>query len=127
MDKSTNIQISNSNGVNERVLTDSIDTFSTTKTAIASIIPPVNATLNTMLRIRVISEYKDAPAVCGTGFVKRADDYGVIVTNPLSTTNLLNSEVVLYPNPVKDKLTVSLKNRQGSILVPNNFTVHLLH
>lgn len=108
-------QISNSNGVNERVLTDSIDTFSTTKTAIASIIPPVNATLNTMLRIRVISEYKDAPAVCGTGFVKRADDYGVIVTNPLSTTNLLNSEVVLYPNPVKDKLTVSLKNNDEII------------
>lgn len=75
-------QTSNSNGVNERVLTDNIATFSTTKTAIASIIPPANATLNTLLRMRVISEYKGAPAVCGSGLVKRADDYGVIVNTP---------------------------------------------
>ncbi len=108
-------QTSNSNGVDERVLTDNIAAFSTTKTATASITPPVTATLNTLLRMRVISEYKGAPAVCGSGFVKRADDYGVLVTNSLSTTNFLNSEVVLYPNPVKDNFTVSLKNNDEII------------
>jgi len=102
-------QTSNSNGVDERVLSDNI-AASLTKTASASIIPPTTASLNTLLRMRVISEYTRAPAVCGNGYVKRADDYGVIVTNPLNTTNFLNSEVILYPNPVKDKLTVSLKN-----------------
>jgi len=103
------LQTSNSNGVNERVLTDNI-AVSVTKTATISITPPATATVNTLLRMRVISEYKGAPVMCDEGFVMRADDYGVTVTNPLGTTNFLNSEVVLYPNPVKDNLTVSLKN-----------------
>lgn len=76
-------QISNSNGVNERVLSDNI-AATTTKTATVSITPPATATLNTLLRMRVISEYKSVPGMCNEGLAKRADDYGVIV-NPTPT------------------------------------------
>ena len=76
-------QTSNSNGVNERVLSDNI-AASITKTATISVTPPATATVNTLLRMRVISEYQGAPAVCGSGFVKRADDYGITVTSPIT-------------------------------------------
>ena len=108
-------QTSNTNGVDERVMSDNISTFSTTKTSTVSITPPATGTLNTLLRMRVISEFKESPAVCGSGFVKRADDYGVILTNSLSTTNFLNSEFGIYPNPVKDLLAISLKNNDEII------------
>jgi hypothetical protein len=77
-------QTSNSNGVNERLLTDNIAARSTTKTATVSITPPATATLNTLLRMRVVSEYSIAPGMCNNGTAKRADDYGVIV-NPIPT------------------------------------------
>ena len=107
-------QTSNSNGVNERVLTDNV-AATLTKTATISITPPATATLNTMLRMRVISDANFTPLVCGKGFIQRADDYGLVVANPLSTTNFLNSEFVIYPNPVKDKLTISVKNNDEII------------
>ncbi len=77
-------QTSNSNGFNERVLTDNIPTFNTTRTATININPPATSTLNTLLRMRVITEYTYAPGMCNNGFVKRADDYGIIV-NPTPT------------------------------------------
>ena len=104
----------NSNNVNERVLQDNIP-VSTSKTATISITPPATSTKNTLLRMRVISEATSAPTICGNGFVKRADDYGVMVTDPLSTSNFLNSELKIYPNPVKSNLTVSLKNNDEII------------
>lgn len=104
-------QTSNSNGVNERVLSDNIAP-SITKTATISVTPPATATLNTLLRMRVISEYQGAPTICGNGFVKRADDYAVIATPPLSTLDLSKSEFEVYPNPVQDFLTISLKNNE---------------
>lgn len=77
-------QSSNSNGVNERVLIDNV-AATLTKTATISITLPATATLNTLLRMRVISDASSAPKVCGTGFIQRADDYGVIVANPTTT------------------------------------------
>lgn len=113
-DNSGTFQTSNSNGINERVLMDNIP-VSSTGSPIISITPPVTAVLNSLLRMRVVSEYTIAPTVCGNGFAQRADDYGVTVTNPLSTSDFLNSEFVIYPNPVKDQLTLSLKNNDEII------------
>lgn len=84
-DNSGTFETSNSNGDNERVMTDNI-AASSTGTPSASVTPPASATLNTLLRMRVISDYNQTPTVCGNGFVQRADDYGVLVqsacTNP---------------------------------------------
>lgn len=102
-------ELTNSNGLNEKVLTNTI-VANSTGTPSVSITPPVTATLNTLLRMRVISEYQGTPSVCNNGLVKRADDYGVIVRNTLSTNKFLNSEFAIYPNPVKDYLTIDLKN-----------------
>ncbi len=77
-DNSGTFDTNNTNGVNERVLIDNIPA-STTNVASASITPPATAVLNTLLRMRVISDYNQAPTLCGNGFVQRADDYGVYV------------------------------------------------
>lgn len=113
-DNNGTFQLANSSGVNERVLSDNI-AVSTTSTPTISITPPITATLNTLLRMRVISEYASAPAVCGGGYVKRADDYSVTVTSPLSNANFLNPELQIYPNPVKDYVYLSLENNDNML------------
>jgi len=77
-DNSGSFELSNGDGENERVLTDNI-AASSTGTPSTSVTPPASATLNTLLRMRVISDYTQSPTVCGNGFVQRADDYGVLV------------------------------------------------
>ena len=114
-DNSGTFQTSNSKGVNEMVLSDNIP-VSSSGSPIVSVIPPSNAVMNTLLRMRVVSEYTKTPTVCGNGFAQRADDYGVVViNNALSTLDLLNSKLVIFPNPVKDYLTISLKNNDEII------------
>jgi len=77
-DNSGTFETSNSNGVSEQVLTDDIVTGSI-GTPSATVTLPTTATLNTLLRMRVISDSYQAPAVCGQGYAQRADDYGVMV------------------------------------------------
>jgi len=77
-DNSGTFETSNNNGTNERVLTDNI-VAALTGTPSTTVTPPVTATLNKLLRMRVISDANGAPVVCGTGFIQRADDYGVLV------------------------------------------------
>jgi PKD repeat protein len=108
-DNDGDFQTSNSNGNNEMVLSDNI-AGSSQETPSASVTAPAAATLNTLLRMRVISEYNEAPAVCGNGFGQRADDYGVIVSSTLGLAELSSSEFKIYPNPVKYFLNISLEN-----------------
>lgn len=113
-DNSGTFQTLNSKGVNEMVLSDNIP-ISSSGSPIVSVIPPSNAVMNTLLRMRVVSEFTKTPTVCGNGIAQRADDYGVIVNNTLNTLNFLNSKFVIFPNPVKDYLTISLKNNDEII------------
>ncbi|GAA4933612.1 T9SS type A sorting domain-containing protein [Algibacter agarivorans] len=79
-DNSGSFEISNSNGDNESVLTDNVPISSAgSHNASGSVMPPANATLNMLLRMRVISNYGSAPNECGNGLAQRADDYGVYV------------------------------------------------
>ena len=102
-DNSGTFEIKNSTGVNEMVLADNI-AAGTQGSALISVIPPATAKLNTLLRMRVLSEYTRAPLACGSGFAQRADDYGVLVTNTLSITDVSDPKFKMYPNPVKDYL-----------------------
>lgn len=110
-DNSGTFEVSNSNGENEQVLTDNISA-SSVGTPSVSITPPATATLGTLLRMRVVSEYTQSPVICGGGFVERADDYGVLVTNTLSISDFsdFKSKFKIYPNPVQDHLNISLEN-----------------
>ncbi|WP_189360700.1 GEVED domain-containing protein [Algibacter mikhailovii] len=85
----------NSNGNNENVLLDNIEP-STSETASTIVVPPGTAVQNTLLRMRVISNFRSAPVVCGRELVQRADDYGVIVCAPptSSITNNTGSTVL---------------------------------
>jgi hypothetical protein len=78
----------NSLGLNERVLTNNIPASSTGSPTV-SIIPPANAVLNTILRMRVVTDHTRSPTVCGAGFVQRADDYGVFVKIPITIWNAI--------------------------------------
>ncbi len=114
-DNSGSFEASNVNGVSELVLTDSVSGDSPgLHDATTSVTPPVTATLNTLLRMRVISNYGEAPNECGEGEAQRADDYGVYVRqdDPLSINDLSKSDYrfKIIPNPVQDYLNVSLKN-----------------
>ena len=84
-----NFETSNSLGLNERVLTNNIPASSSGSPTV-NIIPPANAVLNTILRMRVVSEYSRSPIVCGAGIAQRADDYGVLV-KALPTTTTWNA------------------------------------
>lgn len=108
-DNSGVFETTNSNGTNELVLTDNIPA-SSVGTPSASITPPATATLNTLLRMRVLSEANSSPNMCGNGFIQRADDYGVRITSTtLSIKDFSNSKFQIYPNPAQDYLIVSLE------------------
>ncbi|WP_323027245.1 T9SS type A sorting domain-containing protein [Gelidibacter japonicus] len=108
-DNNGTFDTSNSHGINERVLTHDIGVNSIGSPSV-SITPPATAVLNTLLRMRVISEYTKAPLVCGDGLAQRADDYGVMVANTLSVSEFTSPKFRMYPNPTKDVLTFHLEN-----------------
>ena len=104
-DNSGTFETSNSKGANEKVLTDNID-LSSAGSPSASITPPASAELNTLLRMRVVSEFGAEPNLCGAGTGQRADDYGVYV-KPACTdfpnagiTNNSESTVVSCETPL---------------------------
>ena len=104
------LKTTNSNGNNERVLTHNI-AKSSVGTPSVSIIPPATATVNRLLRMRVISDYTRSPVLCGSGgYVIRADDYGIFVSSALGLTDFSNSKLKMYPNPVQGYLSISLPN-----------------
>ena len=116
-DNSGAFELSNSNGDNELVLADNVASGNSGPHNIsANVTPPVDAALNTLLRMRVMSNAGGEPTLCGNGFVQRADDYGVMVSSTLSVNNVseLNSKFTIYPNPVKNILNVSL-GKNGTI------------
>lgn len=71
-------EISNNNSDNERLLSHHIST-SVMDTVSVVVVPPSSTTLNKLLRMRVVSDSRYVPEVCGKGLSQRADDYGVIV------------------------------------------------
>jgi len=88
-DNSGAFESSNANGVDEKVLSGSTPN-GTTNTLSASITAPGTATLNTLLRMRVVGEGNSVPSLCGANFVGDCEDYGIYVTvactNPTITT-----------------------------------------
>lgn len=112
-DSNGEFETSNSNGSNEQVLIDNIAS-STTNTASTSVFVPPTATLNTLLKMRVVTDYNRSPVVCGNGFVLRGDDYGVTVSNALNVAEVPSEEnrFKIYPNPANDYLNVFLSNSE---------------
>ena len=109
-DNSGTFDTSNRSGVNERVLNHNIG-VGTSGTISGSVKPPATATLDKLLRMRVVSEYTKAPLVCGSGLAQRADDYGIMVSSTLSVDDFTHSNFKMFPNPVKDYLTISVENK----------------
>ncbi|AUP80819.1 T9SS type A sorting domain-containing protein [Flavivirga eckloniae] len=111
-DNSGSFDTSNTNGVNERVLADDIAESSKGQ-ALVSVVPPATAVRNTILRMRVVSEYDKSPILCGNGRGQRADDYGIYVMDDVLSTNDFtksDSRLRIAPNPVQDYLNISLDN-----------------
>ncbi len=110
-DNNGSFEISNTSGINERVLVDDIEAGSSTQ-KLVSVTPPTSAVRNTLLRMRVASEYNKVPVMCGEGRAQRADDYGIYVTDgSLSVNDLSESDDVfkVFPNPTETYLNMSLK------------------
>ena len=77
-DDSGTFEMSNSQGANELVLEESIAP-GIMASATANVVPPATAVSGRPLRMRVLSDYTQAPTVCGEGFVQRADDFSILL------------------------------------------------
>ncbi|MCB4808788.1 PKD domain-containing protein [Tamlana sp. 62-3] len=112
-DSNGEFETSNSNGNNEQVLVDNIGS-STVHTASTGVVVPASAISNTLLKMRVVTDYNQSPVICGDGFVLRGDDYGITVSNSLSTVESLVEEHIfkIYPNPANNYLNVFLSNSE---------------
>lgn len=122
-DSSGTYETTNSNGDNERIMTDNI-AAGTTGTPSVNFSPPADATLGRLLRMRIISNYNSTPNVCSEGLLQRADDYGVRVENTLSSKDYGNqsSKIRLYPNPVRNELNI-MSDNNGNLKRYNLFDV----
>ena len=96
---------------NERVLETNVETDNAgSHTFTTTVTPPANATLNTVLTMRVISNMNSSPVVCSNNFAGRADDYGVYVSTTLGNEAVSALQLKIYPNPVQDELKITLQN-----------------
>jgi PKD repeat protein len=114
-DGSGTFDLSNTNNINELVLSENTPTETPGfNTASVSITAPTEVNLNTVFTLRVISSSNQPPNVCGgSRFTQRADDYSVLV-RPASNLNIdqiAGLNLALYPNPVQDELTIALQNK----------------
>ena len=95
----------------ERVLDTNVEANNAgSHTDTATVTPPANATLNTVLTMRVISNLNGSPEVCDQNFAGRADDYGVYVSTTLGNEAVSALQLKIYPNPVQDELSITLQN-----------------
>ena len=95
----------------ERVLDTNVETDNAgSHTFTTTVTPPANATLNTVLTMRVISNMNSSPVVCSNNLAGRADDYGVYVSTTLGNEAVSALQLKIYPNPVQDELTITLQN-----------------
>ena len=79
-------------------------------------IPSTGVTLNTPLRMRVIGDENDMSAApCGQLAYGQVEDYEVTITATLLNETFDMASIEIYPNPVQDNLTVSLKNNEEII------------
>ena len=98
--------------VTERVLENNVVAGNAgTHTATETITPPLNAVKDTPLTMRVVSDTFSTGNTCSGSSLKRADDYGILVSDALSTTELTALQLKIYPNPVQDVLTITLENK----------------
>ncbi|MXN91454.1 T9SS type A sorting domain-containing protein [Flavobacterium sp. Sd200] len=95
------------NETNELVLNRSYVAANTTVTG--SVTPPVSAVRNVPLRMRVISDFANfTPTACIAPVYGQTEDYAVTIVTELSTTQFAEeNKVSVYPNPVKDIVTVN--------------------
>ena len=77
-DNSGTFESSNSDGIDEKVLSGSTPD-GTTDNISTSITAPASAPLDTLLRMRVIGNANSAPSLCGNNFVGDCEDYGIYV------------------------------------------------
>lgn len=122
----------NKNGIfenSERVLDYPVAIPTTPITG--SFVVPSNAILDQPLRMRVILYYAGSAnaggslgtafAGCGTFNYGEVEDYNVVVSSALNTTdlNVINSGIQIYPNPATDVLNVTKVSNKAKYEIHN--------
>lgn len=83
----------------------------------ANFTPPASATMNTPLRMRVLSDLFGTFPACGQLNYGQVEDYSVTLVSNLSTNEVKanNNDLVVYPNPVAtgDKVFIKAKNAKN--------------
>lgn len=83
---------------------------STTTPVTGSIVVPASAPVLGPVRMRVILRYNAVPAACGSFTYGQVEDYTLNVKDKdLGVSNLTTLATALYPNPVKDVITIQSK------------------
>lgn len=83
---------------------------STATTATGSITIPPNAPYLGNVRMRVAMQYNAIPTSCGTYTYGQVEDYTLNVKEKLlAVSDVNNNATAIYPNPVKDFITVQSK------------------
>ncbi len=91
----------------------------------ASFTTPASPTFETLLRMRVISDYNSTINSCGRTTVTpgqlqygQAEDYGIYFNTNLgiSNNNILSEKVKIYPNPVNDIIRINSENNYSIVL-----------
>lgn len=96
-----------------------------------TITPEVSVPLGTT-RMRVSMKYKTAPDACGNIGDGEVEDYSVTITDSAQASILErdsakereNNNISMYPNPAKEKLTISFPDKESvnSIITLHDFT-----
>lgn len=94
----------------EKIFEGSYSTAGSNYNVSSAILIPNNTVLNTFLRMRAIASstpITDDLLNCNTSFaIGDIEDYAVKVVDPLANPEFTKNQAVLYPNPVKDNLSV---------------------
>ena len=85
-------------------------TATNTATVTGSITVPANAPFNGLVRMRVSMQYNTVPGACASFTYGQVEDYTLNVKDQVLATSDINSNAVgIYPNPVKDIITIQTK------------------
>ena len=70
---------------------------------------PATSVSNKALRMRVALRYNSLPSACGSYDYGEVEDYNVMITDVLGTSDIANpkDDIQIYPNPVSDILNIT--------------------
>lgn len=98
----------------------------TTSTPILGSFTVPSSALNGAIRMRVSMKYNAYPASCETFSYGEVEDYTVVISNSANQgiasgdRELINSDLSIYPNPVKHTLNISIMDAVGKTYTISN-------